>query len=210
VVCLLLGDRETCMKRTLFLLTCLPLMAFTNPDISRSLAAGAVGCPPDQIGIANETSTSGVHNFTAYCRGVEYFCSYLYPAPISCKARSDQTPEQIQEAAAERTGQMVTWRATALQKAHAAWKKPKELDKAFSCELAAKVDDRGRLLNLRWVRETGVSSSLDRSVINAFKDASPFEPPPDPGAAFAGVVFSFADPEATSDVETPKGSAPQQ
>jgi len=68
-------------------LLCLLLIGCTSAKISRSLASGTVGCPPDDIAIANETVSSGVHNFTATCRGVDYYCTYIYPAPISCKER---------------------------------------------------------------------------------------------------------------------------
>ena len=62
----------------------------TSARISRSLASGAIGCPIKEVKITNETATiEGLHNFTATCDGVEYYCSYMYPNPINCKARKN-------------------------------------------------------------------------------------------------------------------------
>ena len=63
------------------------LAGCTSAEISKSLASGAIGCPIKEIAIADETVNSGVHNFTAKCDGVDYFCTYMYPNPISCKER---------------------------------------------------------------------------------------------------------------------------
>lgn len=60
----------------------------TSAVISQSLAAGTIGCQPERIAITNETVNSGVHNFTASCDGKDYFCTYMYPNPISCKERA--------------------------------------------------------------------------------------------------------------------------
>lgn len=65
------------------------LVGCTSARISRSLASGSIGCPANQIAIANETVHAGVHNFTATCDGVSYFCTYMYPNPISCKAKAE-------------------------------------------------------------------------------------------------------------------------
>lgn len=76
------------MKNSLILVLCILLTGCTSAKISRSLASGTVGCPVDEIAISNETVSSGVHNFTATCRGVDHFCTYMYPNPISCKSET--------------------------------------------------------------------------------------------------------------------------
>ena len=77
------------MRMKIFIISafCILLMGCTSARVSRSLASGAVGCPPNEIEIIDETVNSGVHNFTARCNGVDYFCTYMYPNPISCKER---------------------------------------------------------------------------------------------------------------------------
>jgi hypothetical protein len=70
----------------------LTIFGCTSTRISKSLASGAVGCPIDEVQITNETATiEGLHNFTATCDGVEYFCSYMYPNPINCKPKNAKT-----------------------------------------------------------------------------------------------------------------------
>lgn len=76
------------MMKPLILVLCVLLTGCTSAKISRSLASGTVGCPVDEITITNETVSSGVHNFTATCRGVDHFCTYMYPNPISCKSET--------------------------------------------------------------------------------------------------------------------------
>ena len=66
---------------------CVLLVGCTSARVSRSLASGAIGCPVEEIAITNETVSSGVHNFTATCDSVDYFCTYMYPNPINCKER---------------------------------------------------------------------------------------------------------------------------
>jgi hypothetical protein len=61
----------------------------TSARVSRSLSSGAIGCPPAEIQITNETATRSVHNFTASCRGKSYQCTYVHPAPIQCTEMSD-------------------------------------------------------------------------------------------------------------------------
>ncbi|MBU1052987.1 MAG: hypothetical protein KKC46_04055 [Proteobacteria bacterium] len=62
----------------------------TSARISKSLASGSIGCPPNQIIITNETVYRGIHNFTATCEGIEYHCTYMYPNPINCKKSSSE------------------------------------------------------------------------------------------------------------------------
>lgn len=177
--------------RLIFALLCwLLLTAFTNANISRSLASGAVGCPPDEIGISKEDDTRGVHSFTATCHGVDYFCTYIYPAPISCHARTDLTPEQMQAAQAERAQKMEAWTAGVLRKATEQWKKPKQIGDATEGQIQVQFDEEGEVEDLNWVKRTG-TKAVDKSIANAFEDAAPFDPPPDPGAAFKGIVITF-------------------
>ena len=197
-----LDPLESNMKRLAFLILCVLLMAGTNPKISRSLAAGAIGCAPAEIGIKHETQTRSIHNFTAVCRGTEYFCSYMYPNPISCKARADQTPQQAATAQRDMAEQMVTWKSTVSSKALAAWERPSNLTTPVTCQMRVKTDDRGDLLNLSWVTPTG-TRSVDRSIVNAFKEAAPFPPPPDVAAAFEGIIVTFADAPLLPNSEPP-------
>lgn len=178
------------MRLIVAVLCSLLLTAFTNPKISRSLASGAIGCPPDEIGISNETDTWGVHSFTATCRGFDYFCTFNYPAPISCKARTDLTPDQLQAAHAERAQKMDAWEAGVLRKAIEHWKKPEQVESGTEAQIRVKVDGEGELLDLSWVQPTG-NKTVDKSVVKAFKNAAPFDSPPDTGAAFNGIVITF-------------------
>lgn len=170
------------------------LMGFTNPEVSRNLASGAVGCPPSEIGISNETSSRGVHNFTAHCNGMEFFCTYKYPAPIVCNQRASLTPEAAAQARDERAAAMEEWKAQVLQRVYSLWERPAEFVPGMSLLMRVKVDDRGRLLNLAWVSQTG-NRKVDKSVQKAFGKAHPYPVPPDVGEAFAGVVFEFAPAE---------------
>lgn len=177
--------------RTLTAVLCFFLLtAFTNSNISRSLASGAVGCPPDEIGIGKEDDTRGVHSFTATCHEVDYFCTYIYPAPISCHARTDLTPEQVQAAQAERAQKMDTWTASVLRKAIEHWKRPDQVGDSTDGQIRVKINDEGEIEDLIWEKQTGVRA-VDKSVVKAFESAEPFEPPPDTGAAFNGVVITF-------------------
>ena len=67
------------------------LFGGNDPEISRRLASGAIGCPANEVGISNEQATRGIHTFTAHCKGREYFCTYKYPAPISCSQSAGTT-----------------------------------------------------------------------------------------------------------------------
>jgi hypothetical protein len=73
------------MKIFIIFALCVLLIGCTSARVSRSLASGAIGCPPNEIEMINETVNSGVQNFTVRCNGVYYFCTYKYPNPISCK-----------------------------------------------------------------------------------------------------------------------------
>lgn len=59
--------------------------ACTSVEVSRNLASGATGCSPEAIDITNEDVDNGVHTFEATCDGRKYYCTYMYPNPISCK-----------------------------------------------------------------------------------------------------------------------------
>lgn len=65
-----------------FALTC---AGCTSMTVSQNLASGTVGCSPEEITIVNEDVDRGVHTFQAICKGVEYYCTYMHPNPISCK-----------------------------------------------------------------------------------------------------------------------------
>lgn len=177
------------MRLAAAILCLLLLTGFTNPDISRSLASGAIGCTPEDVGIRKEDSTRGVHSFIATCHGVDYFCTYIYPAPISCNTQADLTPEQKQAALVERAEQMDVWIAGVLRKAIANWKRPEQVY-GTEIQVLVQVDGEGELLDLNLEKSGGVKA-VDKSVIKAFKKADPFDPPPDTGVAFKGVVITF-------------------
>jgi hypothetical protein len=67
--------------------------ACTNMQVSQNLASGSIGCPPEAIEIENEDVDNGVHTFQATCNGKAYYCTYMYPNPISCTpAAGDHQP----------------------------------------------------------------------------------------------------------------------
>lgn len=65
--------------------TCLLCASCTSVTVSQDLASGTIGCSPEEITILNEDVDNTVHTFKAVCKGAEYYCTYMYPNPISCK-----------------------------------------------------------------------------------------------------------------------------
>lgn len=167
----------------------------TNPEVSRRLASGAIGCPANQIGISNEQATRGIHTFTAHCNGREYFCTYKYPAPITCSQAEGITDADIEERREELAAGMEEWKKEVIHRLNQAWIRPDDYNRTLTAEMLVQVDERGRLLNLRWVSRSG-ERNLDRSVLRAFKRVDAYPAPPDPGAAFAGIVFEFPESDA--------------
>lgn len=161
----------------------------SSTQISQNLASGAIGCPPKTILITDYASNRGVHTFGALCEGQKYYCTYMYPNSINCKIASDQIPE-TEQTKAEKSKQMDIWKENVVKKAVKNWKKPASLNGMTDSQIQVQVDDKGNLLNLRWIRPTGVRT-IDRSIVNAFKDAAPFTPAPDISAAFKGIVVTF-------------------
>jgi hypothetical protein len=90
----------------------------------------------------------------------------------------------------DRSVEMAAWQAEVLKKATALWRRPADTSWTSPCEIMAKFDGDGLLLNLSWVKPSGVRA-VDKSIVRAFKDAKSFPPPPDPGAAISGVVFTI-------------------
>ena len=168
-----------------------------NPDVSRRLASGAIGCPANEVGISNEESNRGIHTFTAHCRGGEYFCTYNYPAPISCSRMAGTTDADVQDRRLEMTEEMEVWKDEVTERVRKVWVKPSDYDGTRTTVLSVKVDERGRLLNLRWVSRSA-DSGLDKSVLKAFKQVGRYPIPPDLGAAFKGVEFAFPQPSSNS------------
>ena len=83
------------MKIVILALLVLLSAGCTSMQVSQNLASGAVGCSPQSIVIENEDVDNGVHTFEATCNGKKYFCTYMYPNPISCKeaaAKDAATP----------------------------------------------------------------------------------------------------------------------
>ncbi len=85
--------------------------------------------------------------------------------------------------------QMPAWHADVLKKVLAAWKRPSQSPNSATWLMRVKTDSRGRLLNLSWITPTG-DRALDRSIVNAFKDAEPYPVPPNAKAALDGIEFA--------------------
>lgn len=166
------------------------LFGGTNPDISRRLASGSIGCPVKEIGISNEEAQAGIHTFTAHCKGREYFCTYKYPAPISCSQVTGTTDADVEERREEMAEKMTAWKGQVMERLQQAWVKPSEYNEGQKTVMRVKLDERGRLLNLQWTSRSG-DSRVDKSILKAFKQIEPYPVPPDPGAAFSGIEFSF-------------------
>lgn len=75
------------MKRIIVAMIVLLIVAgCTSARVSRNLSSGAIGCPPQDIEILNETADrDGMHNFEAICKDKHFFCSYHTTAGINCK-----------------------------------------------------------------------------------------------------------------------------
>lgn len=166
------------------------LFGGTNAEISRRLASGAIGCPDNEIGISNEKASRGVHTFTAHCRGREYFCTYNYPSPITCSQAAGTTDADVEERREELAEGMEAWKEQVIERLHQAWERPDSYNEGQTIVMMVKVDERGRLLNLKWVVRTG-DKTVDKSILKAFKRIDPYPVPADPGAAFGGVEFTF-------------------
>jgi TonB family protein len=150
--------------------------------ISQNLVAGIIGCPADSIGISNFSSSSknpliaSAYTFTATCDDAKYHCSYLYPSPATCKLDAKHVAK-TEEDRAEEDKKLEEWKVNVLNQTILNWKKPASIDGMIDSEMSVKVDNNGKLLNLRWVEDTG-NKKINRSIVNAFKDASPFPRPP--------------------------------
>ena len=82
------------MKLVVLVVLVLLSAGCTSMQVSQNLASGAIGCSPESIVIENEDVDNGVHTFSATCHGKQYYCTYMYPNPISCKAASTETSGQ--------------------------------------------------------------------------------------------------------------------
>ena len=70
------------------------LFAGCNTINSKSLAANAIGCPEEDIKVANEiASAEHLQHWLATCKGVKYVCNYHPNANVSCKEATDQVTE---------------------------------------------------------------------------------------------------------------------
>ncbi|MDC8010966.1 energy transducer TonB [Tahibacter soli] len=166
------------------------LFGGTNPEISRRLASGSVGCPANEIGISNEEAHRGIHTFTAHCKGREYFCTYKYPDPISCSQTAGITDAEVEDHREEAAKEMEAWKEQVMGRLQQAWVKPPEYSNGQRTVMRVKLDERGRLLNLQWISRSG-DARVDKSILKAFKQIEPYPIPPDVGAAFSGMEFSF-------------------
>lgn len=179
----------------IFLIFCSSSFASSKIRISQNLVAGVIGCPAKSITISDYSASSknplivSAHTFTATCNNVKYYCSYLYPSPVTCKEDVNSLNKSTDDIFDE-LEEMKRWKTKVLDKAIRHWKKPESLDGMSDSEITVRVDSQGQLLNLHWVQTTN-NRKIDRSIVNAFKDASPFAIPPDATEAFNGVSIIF-------------------
>jgi hypothetical protein len=99
-------------------------------------------------------------------------------------------PETPLTKEAEKSRKMEIWQTNTLNKAIKHWKRPESLNGMTDSQIQVKVDDKGHLINLYWLNPTGIRA-IDRSIVNAFKDAAPFDPPLDISSASTGIVITF-------------------
>ena len=157
-------------------------IADSKTRISQNLVSGVVGCPARSILISDYSASSknpfvvSAHTFTATCNEVKYYCSYLYPNPVTCKASAEPV-QKTKEDEIEEDKEMKLWEKDLLNKTLRNWNKPKSLDGMVDSEMSVTVNHKGELLNLRWIKPTNIGS-IDRSIVKAFKKSSPFRIPP--------------------------------
>ncbi|MBE5317467.1 MAG: TonB C-terminal domain-containing protein [Xanthomonadales bacterium] len=94
----------------------------------------------------------------------------------------------------DRCSQSDQWRASVLAQVLERWEKPADIAPGTALSVMAKIDAEGRLLNLKWIRQSG-TRRVDRSFINAFSEATRFAPPPAELDASQGVVFRYVEGE---------------
>ena len=185
------------MKFFLFITTlffCANSIAASKEKISQNLVSGIIGCPADSILISDYSASSknpfivSAHTFTAACNNVKYYCSYLYPGPATCKEAAKPILKTEEEELAE-TNEIELWKVDVVNKAMRNWVKPSSIDSEIDSQIAVKVDHKGNLLNLRWVKPTN-DRAVDRSIVSAFKKAKFFRAPPTTMATIT-VIVSF-------------------
>lgn len=83
--------KDQFMTKQIFKLSVASILAFsiagcmTNPNISKDLSSGQIGCSPSDITIENETaSMGGTHTWTAICKGEQYICNYHTTTGTKC------------------------------------------------------------------------------------------------------------------------------
>lgn len=99
-------------------------------------------------------------------------------------------PQSPQAREAEKSEKMDLWQSQILNKAIQYWKKPESLNGMKDSQIQVTVDNSGRLINLSWLNPTG-TRAIDRSIVNAFKNAAPFDPPPYPSSTVTQFVITF-------------------
>jgi hypothetical protein len=98
----------------------------------------------------------------------------------------------------DRCSQTDQWRASVLAQVLDRWEKPADIAPGTALVVMAKINAEGRLLNLKWVRQSGIRR-VDRTFINAFSEAARFAPPPAGLDASQGVVFRYVEGEHLPD-----------
>ena len=73
------------MKHLILIISIALLTGCVNPQVSKDLSSGAIGCSPDEITITNEKATANsIHTWTATCKGKTYHCSYHPSSNVNC------------------------------------------------------------------------------------------------------------------------------
>lgn len=113
---------------------------------------------------------------------------------LATTRRDVELMETSPRAARNRCGCQRHGEASVLAQVLDRWEKPADIAPGTALSVMAKIDAEGRLLNLKWIRQSG-TRRVDRSFINAFSEAARFAPPPAELDASQGVVFQYVEGE---------------
>jgi TonB family protein len=159
-----------------------------KPDLY-STVGGAVNSAtrdhPLDMFVDSKVIPMDVNALVLKCSNGQIIGSELPQSPLAKEAEKSRKE-------AEKSEQMNIWQSQILNKAIQYWKKPESLNGMKESEIQVTVDNQGRLLNLSWLNPTGIRA-IDRSIVNAFKNAAPFDPPPSPypGSTITRFVVKF-------------------
>ena len=144
---------------------------------------------PFDISIDSKVIPMDIQGMVLKCSSGQVI-STMYSETPSMKEAEKSKKIAIREA--EKSKQMDIWQSEVLNKAIQYWTRPESLNGMKESEIQVTVDNQGRLLNLHWINPTKIRA-IDRSIVNAFKNAAPFDPPPSPypGSTITRFVVKF-------------------